>query len=324
MSVMAWVGIAMSSDSCSTEKNKRGDRMTSHPAAGRKAGPESGRTPSRSVWRPEGTVMWIELERLAMTYEAPRRVEASARTFAIVEHLTHAGPTRVSAIARDLEMSKGIVHNHLSTLRELGYVVKRGAHYLLSARFVHLGRRVRSHSPLYRAASGAIAAYADRHEVGVLLLEDAGEDGVVTESERLPPAVDLTVGTTSPLDQSLPGRVLLESQREPNQQATDIDRQAAEPERGDEDIGQQLAEGGFAVGPLSAADAVRCVAVPIHDDEGTCYGCVAVVLPDGAETARVEATVESVSTLAAEIEGHLDAEDVAERSVTTAKHAWIE
>jgi DNA-binding IclR family transcriptional regulator len=291
-----------------------------------------------------------------MTYEATRRVETSARTFAIVEHLAHAGPTRVSALARDLEMSKGIVHNHLSTLRELGYVVKRGAHYLLSARFVHLGRRVRSHSPLYRAASGAVAAYADRHEVGVLLLEDAGADGVVIESDRLPPAVDLTVGTTSPLSQSLPGRVLLESQRESDRESSDtgidrqasdtgIDRQASEtnegsaetgrgtgdparepddPTRGADDVGQQLAERGFAVGALSAADAVRCVAVPIHDDEGTCYGCVAVVLPDGAETTREGAVVESVSALAAEIEGHLEDEDAAERSVTTAKHAWIE
>ena len=40
--------------------------------------------------------------------------------------LSAEGKLGVSALAAELNVSKGIVHNHLSTLRELGYVRKVG------------------------------------------------------------------------------------------------------------------------------------------------------------------------------------------------------
>lgn len=57
---------------------------------------------------------------LYMDYEVNRRIATSARTFSIVEHLSAVDAAGVSTLADELDMSKGIVHNHLSTLRELG------------------------------------------------------------------------------------------------------------------------------------------------------------------------------------------------------------
>ncbi len=87
-----------------------------------------------------------------MTYEATQRVETSARPFTIVEQLSQTGASGVSTIAVDLEMTKGIVHDHLNTLRELGYVSKVDEQYHLSSKFLQLGQCVRTQSPLYRAA----------------------------------------------------------------------------------------------------------------------------------------------------------------------------
>jgi len=84
-----------------------------------------------------------------MTYEATRRVETTAWTFTTVEYLNEVGPSRMAAIATDLEMNKSIVHNHLSTLRELGYVTKFGDYHQLSPKLLSLGHRVRANAPIY-------------------------------------------------------------------------------------------------------------------------------------------------------------------------------
>ncbi len=250
-----------------------------------------------------------------MGFEATRRVDTSARTFTIVEHLDHVEHARISEIARDLEMSKGIVHNHVSTLRELGYVTKRGPHYQLSAKLVHLGRRVRSHSPLYRAASSVLDTYTERVETGVLLVEQAGEQGIVIESYRLPASVELTVGTALPMSESLPGTVLLSSTDKP---VSDLPKSRYDYEV----LRSMLAEHGVATGTLTADETTQCVAAPVTDGDGDCYGSLAVIVPSTSDAP--EALIESVATVRAQVETGLQGDSPHERSFTTEKHSWID
>jgi len=140
-----------------------------------------------------------------MTYEATRRVETSVRTFTIVEHLMGAGPSRVSTIAADLEMTKGIVHNHLSTLRELGYVCKVDERYQLSPKFLSVGHRVRTASPLYRAAHDPLDSFAARLDSDVVLYAQTGRDAVVIDTHGSGGLSDTVVGTTHPLSDCLAG-----------------------------------------------------------------------------------------------------------------------
>lgn len=250
-----------------------------------------------------------------MTYEATRRVETSARTFTIVEHLSQVGPSRVSAIAADLEMTKGIVHNHLSTLRELGYVRKVDEEYQLSAKFLQLGQHVRTQSPLYQAAHTVLGPYATRVETGVVLYTQAGDESVVIDTHGLPAAVDIAVGTSQPLTASLAGIVLgLESNQ---------DDLLADASYDLDSLARQLAEDRLVTGRLSTTSSTRACSVPITTDSGDCLGSLSVLLPAGREN-RNEEIRESVDALRTQIERRHAGTDSTERSFATEKHAWID
>lgn len=252
-----------------------------------------------------------------MTYEATRRVESSARTFAIIEHFDQVGRARISQIARELDMSKGIVHNHVSTLRELGYVTKIGDHYQLSPKFLQLGHRVRTRSTLNRASSDLLDAYAERVETGVVCMQRAGEQGVVTDGYRLPASLGLTVGTALPLSRSLPGVLL--------QLAVDASSADDESHEYDRDrLAQQLAEQGFVDGPLVPTSTADCVAFPVTDADGNCHGSIGVLQPEGQSTDDGRRLAASVPTLREQIEARLQQSGTDERSVATEKHTWID
>ncbi len=247
-----------------------------------------------------------------MTYEATRRVETSVRTFTIVEHLDQAGPSRVSAIAADLDISKGIVHNHLSTLRELGYVCKVDDQYQLSAKFLQLGQRVRTQSPLYRAAHSLVGPYARRVETGVVLYAPAGREAIVIDTHGLPASLDLAVGASQPLTATLAGVVIcLESEG-------DV---AADSVYDGDALASQLDADGIITGRLSAAVSTQACSVPITTESGDCLGSLAVLL--SPEDDR-ESIYESVDALRDQIERRHGGSESAERSFATEKHAWID
>lgn len=249
-----------------------------------------------------------------MAYEANRRVEASARTFAIVERLSETDSAGVSALAADLEMSKGIVHNHLSTLRELGYVRKLGDDYQLTPRLLGQGLRARSNARLYRYAADLCEEVAAHLDTGVVLCQHAADDCTVVDAAGLPPGADLGVGTTLPLAESLVGLVTLIAG---NADEPPADAGTAYDFAG---IRASLDADGYATGPLSP-DHGGCVAAPILDAAGDCHGSIGVVLPAG-EQARQRVT-EATASLRDRIEARFDSGWAGERSFATEKHSWI-
>ncbi len=250
-----------------------------------------------------------------MTYKATRRVESSVRTFAVVEHLDAHGPNGISAIARELDMSKGIVHNHVSTLRELGYVTKRGAQYQLSAKFVQIGRHVQTESAVYQAASSLLDTYAERMETGVVCLQQAGDMGVVTSSHRLSATHGLAVGTALPLSRSLPGVVLLIEAGESTAAVSTYDTDA---------VTESLTAQGVVRGELMADSATQCIAFPITDNASNCHGSVGIIHPAADHDDQRTQLDETVRSLRARIETRLTQDDTVERSFTTEKHSWID
>lgn len=250
-----------------------------------------------------------------MSYEANRRVETSARTFAIVERLAGAGTMSVSTLADDLDMSKGIVHNHLSTLRELGYVRVVGNKYELSAKLLTVGLQARANTALYRYADGLIEDLADRFELGTVLFQRSDTVCSVIATHRIPPTLDLTLGTVLPVRNSLIGLVMI---YEDQQDSDDIETAYTATQSLD-----TLAEYGYSIGPISTDVARRCIALPIVDDTGECNGCVGVVLPDGLEDYRLERITEAAVTLRQRVESRYQSGWTTERSFATEKHAWV-
>jgi DNA-binding IclR family transcriptional regulator len=250
-----------------------------------------------------------------MEFQANRRVETSARTFAILEYLGRVGQARISTISDELEMSKGIVHNHVSTLRELGYVTKSNEFYQLSPKLLSIGLRVRSESPLYRFASEILEEFADKTEAGVVLFQRSDTEGVVIDAYQLPPTSDLAVGASLSLSNSLLGLVVL----------IELDNVSINEDSKYEinQIINDLEEDGYAVGPLSETIVSQCVAFPVTSEDGQCSGSVGVVLPEHYPEQDIQQILETIPSLREQIEGRFQYDWSERRSVITAKHSWI-
>jgi DNA-binding IclR family transcriptional regulator len=102
---------------------------------------------------------------------------ASVQTLlSIVEYLEAAGSAGVTEIAADVGSSKSTVHNHLTTLRDDGYVINEDGQYRLGLRFLGLGESTRLQTDLYEIARPQVEQLVDGTDlVGNLAVEEQGK-----------------------------------------------------------------------------------------------------------------------------------------------------
>ncbi len=78
-----------------------------------------------------------------MTRNTRYPIKSTRTSVRLVEVLAEENCLGVTELANRLDTSKSSVHNHLSTLEELGYVVREGSKYALGMQFLRLGRQSR-------------------------------------------------------------------------------------------------------------------------------------------------------------------------------------
>lgn len=103
-----------------------------------------------------------------------RVVKTSETTFEILEAIAAAGEASASAVADRVGMARSTAHDHLKTLDRLGFVVKDGADYRLSLKFLQYGATARNQV----LPSEAIQSSIDR------LARDTGETAWFNVEER--------------------------------------------------------------------------------------------------------------------------------------------
>jgi len=251
-----------------------------------------------------------------MKFEANRPVKTTQKTFEIIEHLSRTDRIRLSKIADQLDISKGIVHNHLSTLRELGYVRKIGEEYQLTPKLLSTGFQSRSRSRLFNAARVPLNDTADSLHTGIILSEQAVSDSIVTDVKSLPETLDISIGTTFPLRESLSGLVIAAagSWDIPNNMATEYNQA---------ELIESISEKGYAIGAITPAISINCVAVPIVDEQEYCYDSVAILLSSDISEQERQQIIEEAVQLRTRIEDRLDSGWESTRSFATEKHSWI-
>ena len=79
-------------------------------------------------------------------------VNATKTSFTLLEALAADGPLGVTELAGRIDTTKGTVHNHLTTLRSLGYVKQVDGRYDLTLRSLATGERTRLRMKLFRVA----------------------------------------------------------------------------------------------------------------------------------------------------------------------------
>lgn len=92
--------------------------------------------------------------------DSPRTVAAVDKACRIIEAVHTLEGAGVTELADQLDISKGTVHTHLTTLKENGFVVKDGTTYRPSLRFLDIGEDVKNDHLLYQVATDEIEELA--------------------------------------------------------------------------------------------------------------------------------------------------------------------
>jgi len=216
-------------------------------------------------------------------------VGSTERSFAILEQLSEVQGSGVSALAETLSFSKSTVHNHLQTLRQLGYVVKDGDKYRLGLQFLGLGERARQHHDLYydvkpetdnlvEAVGERAQVMVEENGVGIYVYQSLADQAVRTDSH---------IGTVVNLHSTAVGKAYLAHipddeldrileqgrlrEKTPNT-LTDRDVLRAELE--------EIAEQGYAFNDEERTVGMRAVGAPIlSDDDESVLGALSVSGP---------------------------------------------
>lgn len=215
-------------------------------------------------------------------------IGATKTSFAIVEHLKGDEGTGVSELAERLGRSKSTVHNHLQTLRQLGYVVKEDGQYRLGLRFLGLGDRARQRHDLYHVAKSEtdslVEAVGERAQVmveenavGIYIYQSLADQAVQTDSH---------IGTVVGLHATAVGKAYLAhlpddrleaildrlelGEQTPN---TLTDRAALRAEL------DEIAERGYAFNDEERTVGMRAVGAPLLSDDDRVLGGISVSGP---------------------------------------------
>ena len=102
-------------------------------------------------------------------------VESVETLLSVVEFLEQSGEAGVTEIAKAIDVSKSTAHNHLTTLRQRGYVVNEDGRYRLGLRFLRVGETTRMRTDLFEIARPQIETLVEgTNLVGNLAVEEQG------------------------------------------------------------------------------------------------------------------------------------------------------
>ena len=146
-----------------------------------------------------------------MTNEGAIRVKATGTSFRVIEALITLDGAGVSELADHLDLSKSGVHNHLTTLESLGYVVREDNTFRASLQFLRDGTVVRRRNPLYRVAVDEVNQLARTSGVaaGAYVIENGSVVCLHSAAgEKVGPSV-LKAGDSFPPHCSAPGKAIM-------------------------------------------------------------------------------------------------------------------
>lgn len=247
-----------------------------------------------------------------MNEKANHPVRTTEKTLRLIETLDTDEGFRLTELADRVEMSKSGIHNHLSTLREHGYVTKHGDEYSLSLKFLSLGGHVRSRSSLYRHGRAKIDQLAEDTGMLANLATEEGGRAVYLYQSRGSYAVSLDthVGYRLPLHNIGIGKAILAwLPRERVEAIVDEWGLPAATEKTITDreaLFEELAairDRGYATDEEERTEGLTCIGAPVTLD-GDVLGAISISAPtkrlgnsgfDDDITAEVESTAHELA-----------------------------
>lgn len=214
-------------------------------------------------------------------------VKTALTMFSIIETLKQHGRSDLTHLSDELDLAKSTVHNHLSTLESLRYVVKEGNEYQLGLKFLDYGVYARDQYSLLEAAEGvldrlsgetgeSVWLHVEEHGLGIPIYKNLSDQTVRTAAR---------LGKASHLHCTAHGKAMLAHFSE-----EDVDEvidghglpaYTGSTYTGREALDQELdeiRENGFALSDCEAAAGVRAVGSAIVED-GRVLGAICVPGP---------------------------------------------
>lgn len=140
-----------------------------------------------------------------------RSVKSTRTTFRIVEALEEHDGARLTDLADDLGLAKSTVHQQLSALVDLGYVIKEEGRYQLGLKFLDLGAYVRTRKRAYDLAEPLVEELAtETGERAQFMAEEHGQAIYIhTKKGEHAVTADRRVGKRRYLHSSAGGKAIL-------------------------------------------------------------------------------------------------------------------
>jgi len=234
---------------------------------------------------------------VVMTSETP--VKATRTSFEIIQTLIEMETAGVSEVAQQIEKPKSTVHDHLQTLRELGYVIQDGSRgYRVSTRFLFIGESIRAGMEIYQTAKPKLVELSEETGEYASLLIKEHTRGVLLFTARGDKATQLSIrpirpGTETKLHTSAPGKAIL-AHLSPDERQDVLDQENLTPQTEatitDEEklrtTLDDIRDRGFAIDDEERIVGMRGIGVPILDRDSNVEGAISIYGP----TSRIEGT----------------------------------
>lgn len=220
----------------------------------------------------------------------PNAVKTAQTTFAILEELKQRNKATVTELTDDFDLSKSSIHNYLNTLEQEGYVVKEENTntYRIGLWLLDLGGQARHRERIYDIAKDEVTELAEETgELANLLVEEHGQ-GIYLHRAHGDDAVktDSYIGQRVYLHNTALGNAILAHL--PRDRVTEIIDQHGLPATTGNTITdrdelftqlERVREEGVAFDDEARVNGLRCVAVPIVNNNDTVEGAISVSGP---------------------------------------------
>ncbi|GGM63150.1 DNA-binding IclR family transcriptional regulator [Halarchaeum rubridurum] len=248
--------------------------------------------------------------------EPNRRVKTADTVFAVVQAVHERDGATLDDLASDLGLARSTVHDHVSTLRDLGYLVRDDHRYYLSLAFLDHGMEARRRHWIAEMDGATLRRLADdTEEVAWAVAEENGR-AVYLDRAKGDRAVQTfaRVGARRDLHYLASGKAILaELPRERVEAIIDkhgltgrTDRTVTTPDVLFETLAA-IREQGYAVNDREVADGTRSVGVALVPDD-TVVGAITVTGPHNRlKGAHLDAVIDATVSAANEIELKLSA-----------------
>ena len=211
------------------------------------------------------------------------------KSFEIVQYIDREGPSSLSELDNELDITKSTIHRHLDTLQSKQLVVKEDDEYRLGYRFLYYGVSTRENTELYAAAKSKVDKLAsstgervwcmiEENGLGVLIYGSGGENAVRTYAQT---------GSYIPLHQTAGGKSILAHLDD--SRVTDILDHHGLPQRTEntitsrEQLLDELAEirdRGIAFNHEESVKGLHGISVPVVDETGDgVLGAMSIIGP---------------------------------------------